>query len=979
MPVARAALDAGATWLGVARSRKASAARRGDRRADPAPVRARAARAAAVVAPGLTPVVYTDAASTRWRRRSPTPDATAARRAPQGRHRHAPRRLRARRRRRARASDRGARRARARRASAPTSRSPTSPTTRTPTSSSTRFDAVLDALDADGLRPPLVHAANSAGLLAFPARATTSCASASPLRHRRRRPSWPTAVALRPALSLQARVSYVKTLPAGARVSYGLRYEVGTPGRGRHRARRVRRRRAAQPRPMVGGEVLVARPTPPDRRHGDDGPAAGRRRRRAGRGRRRGRAASAARATTRSPPTTGPSGSARSPTRSSAASAPAVPRTTRDVGERSMHRRRSSAPALVAGAAAGAIGARRTRASARSRRGAPPRHPDAGTARSAGSTRPASSTPRRRHDLHHRAGDGPPIVLCRTASRSRRASGRSSSSRSPPPGFRAVAFDHRGHGESAPVSTGHSLDNLADDVRTVLEGLDLRDVVLVGHSMGGIAVQAFASATPTSWPSASRARAALHLVARPTERRRALPRLDRAVVNVGPVVGALCAQRNLGLARSRASASARPAAEPRRARRREMIAACAEETTQSTRCRALLAPRPHRGAAEVRIPTLVVCGTADVLTPPARRPPHRGLIPAPGSGVSRAAGTCSCSSGPSELDALIWTSRARCRRTLCRPAPAAGRRPDVITDVAGVRVGHWTGAGTGVTVVLLPPGTVGSGEVRGGAPATREPALLEPTRTVEHVDAIVLTGGSAFGLATADGVMRAPRRARAGLPDRAAGPCRSSRPRRSSTSRSRATNARCRRGRGRAAAAPSRRAAARDRAGRRRARRDGRRSGAARDHGVPGGLGSASARRRRRSVVAALAVVNAIGDVLDPDGTLVPRGLDRAPPGRGRRRSPDRRWRGVERKHHARGRRHRRPAARRSSATCSPRAPTTAWPGRIHPSHTRFDGDLVFAVATGVVDAHLDRLRVGSPRSSAEAVRDAVAYHRETP
>src|SRR5690349_9015719 len=77
----------------------------------------------------------------------------------------------------------------------------------------------------------------------------------------------------------------------------------------------------------------------------------------------------------------------------------------------------------------------------------------------------------------------------------------------------------------------------------------------------------------------------------------------------------------------------------------------------------------------------------------------------------------------------------------------------MITDVAGVRVGHWTGEHTGVTVVLLPPGTVGSGEVRGGAPATRELALLEATRTVAQVDAVVFTGGSAFGLATADGVM----------------------------------------------------------------------------------------------------------------------------------------------------------------------------------------------------------------------------------
>ena len=74
--------------------------------------------------------------------------------------------------------------------------------------------------------------------------------------------------------------------------------------------------------------------------------------------------------------------------------------------------------------------------------------------------------------------------------------------------------------------------------------------------------------------------------------------------------------------------------------------------------------------------------------------------------------------------------------------------------VEGVLVGHWTDpvARTGCTVVRLPPGTVASGEVRGGAPATRELDLLVPGRLVERLDAVVLTGGSAFGLAAADGV-----------------------------------------------------------------------------------------------------------------------------------------------------------------------------------------------------------------------------------
>jgi L-aminopeptidase/D-esterase-like protein len=80
----------------------------------------------------------------------------------------------------------------------------------------------------------------------------------------------------------------------------------------------------------------------------------------------------------------------------------------------------------------------------------------------------------------------------------------------------------------------------------------------------------------------------------------------------------------------------------------------------------------------------------------------------------------------------------------------------VITAVAGVRVGHWTDpvARTGCTVVLFPAGTVASGEVRGGAPGTREWDLLAPERTVARVDAVVLCGGSAFGLAACDGVVQ---------------------------------------------------------------------------------------------------------------------------------------------------------------------------------------------------------------------------------
>ncbi|MGV0636056.1 P1 family peptidase [Mycolicibacillus trivialis] len=86
-----------------------------------------------------------------------------------------------------------------------------------------------------------------------------------------------------------------------------------------------------------------------------------------------------------------------------------------------------------------------------------------------------------------------------------------------------------------------------------------------------------------------------------------------------------------------------------------------------------------------------------------------------------------------------------------------------ITDVAGLLVGHHHrldadaapghGWACGSTVVLAPPGTVGAVDCRGGAPGTRETDLLDPANSVRFVDAVVLSGGSAYGLAAADGVM----------------------------------------------------------------------------------------------------------------------------------------------------------------------------------------------------------------------------------
>lgn len=91
-----------------------------------------------------------------------------------------------------------------------------------------------------------------------------------------------------------------------------------------------------------------------------------------------------------------------------------------------------------------------------------------------------------------------------------------------------------------------------------------------------------------------------------------------------------------------------------------------------------------------------------------------------------------------------------------------------LTSIPGISVGHWTDseAETGCTTIVLPIPNVTTCEVRGAAPATRETALLAPGMSVQAIDAIVLTGGSAFGISAADGVAAALERDGRGYPTR---------------------------------------------------------------------------------------------------------------------------------------------------------------------------------------------------------------------
>ncbi len=233
-------------------------------------------------------------------------------------------------------------------------------------------------------------------------------------------------------------------------------------------------------------------------------------------------------------------------------------------------------------------------------------------------------------------GEGPVVVFCHGVTLSSRVWAKQFET-FPAAGYRAVAFDSRGHGESRVGDSGHSLDNLADDLRTVLEELDLRDVVLVGHSMGGMAVQAFAIRHPSVVDERVSGLVLLstsshNLVSDAKRVRGALER----VVNLGPDVATFMRQRNLGLLLANIGFGDDPHPSHVEATR-EMLAACDKATTRDA-VSALLHLDLTEGLPKLRVPTLVIVGTADALTPPrdsrriAELIPEARLVEYPGGG-----------------------------------------------------------------------------------------------------------------------------------------------------------------------------------------------------------------------------------------------------------------------------------------------------------------------------------------------------------
>jgi L-aminopeptidase/D-esterase-like protein len=272
--------------------------------------------------------------------------------------------------------------------------------------------------------------------------------------------------------------------------------------------------------------------------------------------------------------------------------------------------------------------------------------------------------------------------------------------------------------------------------------------------------------------------------------------------------------------------------------------------------------------------------------------------------------------------------------------------------------GHWTGDGTGVTVILPPPGTVGSGEVRGGAPATREFALLDPTRLVDRVDAVVLSGGSAYGLAAGHGVMELLRERGTGFATPAGvvpivvgmsifdGSVAATPPSASD-------------GRAAARAALDGVAFARGAVG----AGAGASTGKWRNRWDPGGIGVATVPAGAAQVTAVI-VVNAWGDVLGEDGRPLFGGdVPAAPAVAGGFQNTTV---GVV-----------LTDAQLSKTDCFLLAQSghTGFARAIHPAHSRYDGDAVVALATGEVtaDVQLDLVRAVATDAVAAAIRAAVA------
>ena len=300
-----------------------------------------------------------------------------------------------------------------------------------------------------------------------------------------------------------------------------------------------------------------------------------------------------------------------------------------------------------------------------------------------------------------------------------------------------------------------------------------------------------------------------------------------------------------------------------------------------------------------------------------------------------------------------------------------------VAQIPGIHVGHATNAeaGTGCTVIVCPAGATGGVDVRGGAPATRETDLLRPEETVEVLHAVVLSGGSAFGLAASCGVAeelerrgfgldvgvaRVPIVSGACLFDLACGDAHT----RPTAEDGRVACARALNDGG----APLERG----NVGARTGCTVGKLAGP--EHAMKSGLGE-DVERAGELVCGAIAAVNACGDVLDPDTGERIAGVRGENGGLidttevllgGFARTPLQRTNTTISCVVTNAR------LTKAQATKVAQMSADAYAHAISPTHTTNDGDTVFVMATGEVDAPVDVVGTLATRALGRAIADGA-------
>jgi L-aminopeptidase/D-esterase-like protein len=327
--------------------------------------------------------------------------------------------------------------------------------------------------------------------------------------------------------------------------------------------------------------------------------------------------------------------------------------------------------------------------------------------------------------------------------------------------------------------------------------------------------------------------------------------------------------------------------------------------------------------------------------------------------------------------AIVGLSVGRSASAWAEQNPGGGEveRSEGLTAVEGIKVGHHTLSErpTGCTVVLVEAGAVGGVDVRGSAPGTRETDLLDPINTVQEVHAVVLSGGSVFGLDSASGVVRyleekgigfdvgvakVPIVPAAILFDLGVGGKPNVRP-----------GADCGY---RAAEAASSGSVAEGNIGAGAGATVGKLMG--RSRAMKSGIGTASIRLPNGLAVAALIAVNAVGDIIDPGTGEIVAGV-RTKDGKGfadarrlvrsgavyRSRPGQATTIGVVATN---------AGLSKAQATKVAQMAHDGLARAIHPAHTPADGDTIFALATGVWDQDPDLTTIGelAAQATAEAI-----------